>query len=62
MRMYAHFEALPVSTVFCLNGNLYRKQSTRTAALVHCSAKFIYGRWFYFGKKELCIVGPYSLL
>lgn len=56
MLMYAHFENLPVSTIFCQNGNTYRKQSGRTAKLLE------YDRVFYFSKKEYCVVGPYSLL
>lgn len=40
------FNELAVGNVFRLNGNIYVKQSSRTAWLVE------YNRWFYFGKRE----------
>lgn len=55
-RMYAHFEDLPIGTIYHSNGNTWRKRSTRTADLIG------YNRWFYWGKKELAIVGEYSKL
>jgi len=55
-RQYAHFAELPLHTLFVMNGNLCKKVSTRTAQLVE------YGRTFYFGKRELCIVGSHSRL
>lgn len=40
------FHELAVGNVFRMNGNIYVKQSSRTAWLVE------YSRWFYFGKRE----------
>lgn len=40
------FHELAVGNVFRMNGNIYLKQSSRTAWLVE------YSRWFYFGKRE----------
>jgi len=53
---YVYFKELPVGTLFSLNGTRFSKRSTRTAALVE------FDRWFYFGQKDLCVVGPYSRL
>lgn len=53
-KQYVRFENLPVKAYFFQNGNLWQKQSTRTARVDE------YGRWFYFGKKEFCVVGEYS--
>ena len=53
---YAYFKELPVGTLFSLNGTRYSKRSSRTAALVE------FDRWFYFGQKDLCVVGKYSRL
>lgn len=55
-RQYAYFADLPLHTEFVLNGNRCKKVSTRTAALLE------YGRTFYFGKRDLCIVGAHSRL
>lgn len=41
------FSDLAIGNVFRMNGNIYVKQSTRTAWLVE------YSRWFYFGKREI---------
>lgn len=59
-RQYAYFNELPVKTVFNLNGNTWIKRSTRTAEIVDpgCYA----GMWFYFGKRDLCVVNTYSRL
>ena len=40
------FHELAFGNVFRVNGNIYIKQSSRTACLVE------YSRWFYFGKRE----------
>lgn len=40
------FQELATGNVFRINGNIYVKQSSRTAWLVE------YSRWFYFGKRE----------
>ena len=53
---YAYFKELPVGALFSLNGTRYSKRSSRTAALVE------FDRWFYFGQKDLCVVGKYSRL
>lgn len=53
---YAYFSELPNSAEFLLNGNKYKKQSTRTAELVE------FQKIFYFKKRELCIVGEHSRL
>jgi hypothetical protein len=55
-RVYAYFGELPLKAHFVMNGNKCVKMSTRTAQLVE------YGRTFYFGKRELCIVGEHSRL
>jgi hypothetical protein len=54
MRQYAYFDELPVKTHFIMNGNRWIKKSKTTAILAE------YGNWFYFGRRELCIVGLYS--
>ena len=56
MKQYAYFNELPAKTVFNYNGNLCIKQSTRTAKYT------AYDHWFYFGQRDLCIVGTYSRL
>ena len=53
---YAYFKELPVGALFSLNGTPFSKRSSRTAALVE------FDRWFYFGQKDLCVVGKYSRL
>ena len=53
---YVYFKELPVGTRFSLNGTRFSKRSSRTAALVE------FDRWFYFGQKDLCVVGKYSRL
>ena len=49
-RQYIYFNELPAGALFSLNGNSYKKQSTRTAYL------FEAGRWFYMGMQDLCII------
>ena len=56
MKQYAYFVELPIKTEFVLNGNLCVKRSTRTLFLPE------FNRWFYTGKRELCIVAPYCRL
>ena len=51
---YIQFREMPLRTLFCLNGNRCQKVSSRTAQLIE------YGRTFYFGQRELCIVGLHS--
>ena len=53
-KQYVYFEELPLKTEFHLNGNTYRKRSSRTADLPE------YNRWFYFGRRELVIVGTHD--
>jgi hypothetical protein len=53
---YAYFNELPVACEFSLNGTKFIKRSTRTAKLVE------FNRWFWFGSRDLCIVGKYSRL
>lgn len=56
---YAYFKELPPCTVFNVHGGtVYKKQSTRTARMISPFK----GDWFYFGKRELCIVANYSRL
>jgi hypothetical protein len=56
-RMYAHFEDLPVGTLFGRHGESWRKQSTRTAKyLGPCDPGYV----FYFRKIDLVEVGEYG--
>lgn len=55
---YAHFSELPARALFTLNGNQYRKRSTRTAEIVKPASYA--GAWFYFRARELVIVGRHS--
>lgn len=55
-QQYAYFSELPVGAHFVRNGNRVQKVSTRTGCLLD------HGRVFYFGKRELCIVGEHSRL
>jgi hypothetical protein len=48
------FNDLPVNDKFSLNGNEYRKRSTRTAEII--KPETFSGTWFYFGKNELILV------
>ena len=59
-RQYIKFSELPLSAVFICNGNLYKKRSNRTAAIIRpvCFS----GNWVYFGKEALCIVNKHSRL
>lgn len=56
MKQYVYFRDLPVGAEFVLNGNRCKKRSSRTADLVE------YDRWFYFGQRDLCIVGLYCVI
>jgi hypothetical protein len=51
---YIYFRDMPLRTLFVLNGNRCQKVSTRTARLLD------YNRTFYFGQRELCIVGHHD--
>ena len=44
------FKDIKISEEFIWNQNVWKKQSHRTALLVNV------GRWFYFGKNDLCKV------
>ena len=55
-QQYIYFRELPINASFSFNGNKYRKQSTRTAKLLE------YSRVFYFGQRDLCIVGRHNRL
>lgn len=59
-KQFAHFSTLPLNTYFSLNGNAFKKRSTRTAEIVK-PAEYA-GAWFYFKKKALVIVSLHSLL
>jgi hypothetical protein len=54
MKQYAYFNELPVGTVFFINGDSYKKQSSRTAYFDYAK------KWFYMQMKTLCVVGQYS--
>ena len=54
MRQYAYFDELPVKTHFVVNGNRWIKKSKTTAFLPE------FNRWFYFNRKDLCVVGLHS--
>ena len=53
------FNQLPIGCQFSLNGNQYRKRSTRTAEID--KPKQYAGTWFYFGQKELVLIRDGSL-
>lgn len=59
-KQYAYFKELPVGCAFHLNGNTYKKQSTRTAVITQ-PVNYA-GKWFYFTPKDLCIVGMHDRL
>ena len=59
MKQYIYFNELPVGANFSLNGNQWRKRSTRTAEIVGSDYA---GTWFYFKQRELAIVGLHSRL
>ena len=59
-KQFAHFSKLPLNTHFSLNGNTFKKRSTRTAEIV--KPHEYSGTWFYFRKKQLVIVDLHSLL
>lgn len=54
-KQYIHFNDLPIKAYFSRNGNEWMKRSTRTAEIV--KPEEYSGTWFYFGERELCIVG-----
>lgn len=58
MTQYTHFNELPHGAEFSLNGNVWRKQSTRTAVMLK-PTEYV-GVCSYFGNRELCIVGLHS--
>jgi hypothetical protein len=60
MRQYALFEELPLKTLFVKDGNLWKKRSLRTAEIVK-PIEFS-SRWFYFSKRDLCIVNNHTRL
>tara|TARA_R110000782_G_scaffold140036_1_gene232544 strand:+ start:351 stop:590 length:240 start_codon:yes stop_codon:yes gene_type:complete len=60
MRQYSYFNELPVQTLFSLNGNQYKKRSTRTAKIVW--PENYSNSWFYFSDTTLVEVGLYSRL
>lgn len=53
---YEYFANLPHKTIFAFNGDWYQKATTRTATLLQ------YGSRYYFGKRDLCVVGRYCHL
>ena len=53
------FNQLPIGCQFSLNGNQYRKRSTRTAEID--KPQQYAGTWFYFGQKELVLIRDGSL-
>jgi len=57
---YIYFNELPEQAIFILNGNQYRKRSTRTAEIIK-PVEYA-GTWFYFRKKDLCITGKHTRL
>ena len=59
-KQFAHFSKLPLNTQFSLNGNMFKKRSTRTAEIV--TPHQYSGTWFYFKSRQLVIVGLHSLL
>jgi len=54
--VYTYFKALPIKTIFKINGTLAKKRSTATADLL------LYSRWFWLGPNDLCIVGQHCSL
>ena len=60
MKQYAYFNELPANTIFSLNGNQYRKRSTRTAKVTWPIE--YNSNWFYFADKTLVEVGLHSRL
>lgn len=57
-KQYIQFKDLPVTSTFSLNGNEYIKQSKRTARIL--KPVEYNSNWFYFGKRELCIVNSHN--
>ena len=60
MKQHSYFNELPASTLFSLNGNQYRKRSTRTAKIVWPIE--YNSNWFYFANNTLVEVGLHSRL
>ena len=65
MSQFAYFSEIPINAFFSYNGELEisaKKDQLffRTADLKKDQVKC--GRWFYFGKTDLCIVGIHSRL
>lgn len=60
MKQHIRFNELPTGAEFAKNGNVYRKQSGRTARIV-APAEYSH-RVFYFRNAELCTVGVHSRL
>ncbi len=58
MKRYTYFKDIPVGDEFSLNGNRWVKKSTRTASIIK-PLEFT-GTWFYFGKKDLCILTQFK--
>ena len=52
MSQLAYFSELPINAFFTSNGNLFRKQSSKTAHLVEFGPRK--GKRVYFGKNDLC--------
>ena len=57
-KQYICFKDLPVSTTFTINGNTCKKRSSRTMDLTYNG----HTKWFYAGKRDLCVVGQYSVI
>ena len=53
-KQYIYFTDIPVGCEFSLNGNRWLKKSTRTACIIK-PVEYT-GTWFYFSKKDLCIL------
>ena len=60
IRQYAYFSDLPVSTIFSMNGNQWRKRSTRTAQIV--TPVEYSSSWFYFNQRDPVQVNAYDRL
>jgi hypothetical protein len=58
MTQYIYFNELPYGAEFSLNGNRWRKRSTRTAVMLKPVGYS--GVCSYFVQRELCTVGLHS--
>ena len=56
-RYQTHFERLKIGSGFRLGGTSWIKQSTRTARTEESP-----GRFFYFGKNDLCVITDLALI